>query len=282
MEHKKLIGVFKKEIEKIKKNAISDEEIKEWHDLIKESIQNDLKDGYKETIARNLTLGIGVHAGDHPKNLILTGDNDGWKYITRFLLWQEHILQKLFDYKEVSSRTIGCMIGLSMLWGMNDLSRRSREYFQILFDGNKEHYAQKETHHLFMALLYDLSHTGQINSELYAVLPEQSGYKKLLDHWHTIDVELLGGLIIEICDLHIYSSLDLKNKFSEILSLNYIPYDVRLIEKIRQEQGLTTVQAEHPLLATPLASIPKSKYEWDLSKDEVYQYLRRVEDGKHG
>jgi len=41
-------------------------------------------------------------------------------------------------------------------------------------------------------------------------------YKKLLDHWHTTDVELLGGLILEICDLHIHGSLDLKNKFSEI------------------------------------------------------------------
>ncbi|GKS15067.1 hypothetical protein YDYSY3_60670 [Paenibacillus chitinolyticus] len=277
MEHKKLIGAFKKEIDKLKKDTISEDDIKEWHNLIKESIQNDLKDGHKDTIARNLTLGIGVHAGEYPKYLILNGEKEGWKYITRFLLWEEHILQKLFDYKEVSPRTIGCIIGLSMLWEMTDLSKRSREYFQIIFESNNDNYAQKETHHLFMALLHDLYHTEQINQELYAVLPEQNVYRKFLDNWYNADKELLGNLIFEICDLHIYSSLDLKNKFSEILSLNYIPYDVRLIEKIRQEHGLTTVQIEHPLLATPLANIPKFKYEWDLSKDEVYQYLLRRE-----
>lgn len=277
MEHKKLMTAFKKEIDKLKKDALSEDDLREWYNLIKESIQNDLKDGHKDTIARNLTLGIGVHAGEYPKHLILNGEKEGWKYITRFLLWEEHILQKLFDYQEVSPRSIGCIIGLSTLWEMTDLSKIAREYFQIIFEIHCDTYTQKETHHLFMALLYDLYHAEQINQELYAVLPEQNVYKKLLDNWYTADKELLGSLIFEICDFHIYSSLDLKNKFSEILSLNYIPYDVRLIEKIRQEKGLTTVQIEHPLLATPLANIPKLKYDWDLSKDEVYQYLLRRE-----
>jgi len=118
-----------------------------------------------------------------------------------------------------------------------------------------------------------LYHTGKINQELYAVLPEQNVYKKLLDNWYTTDKELLGKLIFEICDVHIYSSLDLKNKFSEILIMNYIPYDVRLIEKMRQDQGLATFNIEHPLLETQLANIPENIYEWDLSKDEIYQYL---------
>lgn len=273
MEHKKLISAFKKEINKIKKETISEDTISEWYDLIKEGIQKDRKDGYQATIARNLTIGIGVHAGEYPKQLILNGEKEGWKYITRFLLWQEHILEKLFDYKEVSSRTIGCIIGLSAIWGMNDLAKRSRDYFQLLFESNKEKYAQKETHHLFMALLFDLHKTENINQELYAILPEQNGYKRLLDNWYTADEKLLGNLLFEICDFHIYSSLDLKNKFSEILSMNYIPYEVRLIEKIRQNQGVIPFQIEHPLLETQLANIPEYKYEWDLSKDEVYQYL---------
>ena len=273
MEHKKLIGEFKKEINKIKKGTISEDHLSEWYHLIKESIQNDLKDGYKDIIARNLSLGIGVHAGEYPKYLILNGEKEGWKYITRFLLWEEHILQKLFDYKEVASSTIGSIIGLSLLWEMTDLTKLSREYFQLIFESNKDKYAQKETHHLFMALLLDLYHTGKINQELYAVLPEQNVYKKLLDNWYTTDKELLGKLIFEICDVHIYSSLDLKNKFSEILIMNYIPYDVRLIEKMRQDQGLATFNIEHPLLETQLANIPENIYEWDLSKDEIYQYL---------
>ncbi|WP_217594683.1 hypothetical protein [Cohnella sp. GbtcB17] len=277
MEHKKIIEEFKKEINKLKKETISEEHIREWYDLIKESIQNDIKDGHKDTIARNLTLGIGVHAGDYPKHLILNGEKEGWKYITRFLLWEEHMLQKLFDYKEVTSRSIGCIIGLSLLWEMTDLSKLSRDYFQLLFESNKDKYAQKETHHLFMALLYDLNHSKKVNQELYAILPEQNVYKKLFDHWYSTDEKLLKDLLYEICDFHIYSSLDLKNKFSEILSMNYIPYDVRLIEKMRQHQGLIPISIEHPLLETQLADLPECSYEWDLSKDEVYQYLLRRE-----
>lgn len=277
MEHKKIISEFKKQISKTKKEGVSQEEINQYYDLIKQSIQDDIKDGFKETIARNLTLGIGVHAGEYPKHLILNDQKEGWKYITRFLLWQEHILQKLFTYKEVTSRSIGCIIGLSLLWNMNDLAKLSREYFQLLFEEDKKKYKEKETHHLFMAILYDLNETKEVNKELYAVLPEENIYKKFLNHWLTADEKLLSELLFEMCDFHIYSSLDLKDKFSEILSLNYIPYEIRLIEKIRDEQGLVNVKVDHPLLETQLSEIPETVYEWDLSKDEIYQFLIRRE-----
>ncbi|GAB0155197.1 hypothetical protein CHRYSEOSP005_04580 [Chryseobacterium sp. Alg-005] len=277
MEHKKIISEFKKQISKTKKEDVSEAEINQYYDLIKQSIQDDIKDGFKETIARNLTLGIGIHAGEHPKHLILNDQKEGWKYITRYLLWQEHILQKLFNYKEVTSRSVGCIIGLSFLWEMDDLAKLARDYFQLLFEEEKEKYKFKETHHLFMAILYDLSKTKEINQDLYSILPEDNIYKKFLDNWSTTNKELLKELLFEMCDFHIYSSLDLKDKFSEILSLNYIPYEIRMIEKIRKEQGLVNAQAEHPLLETPLAEIPDSKYEWDLSKDEVYQFLIRRE-----
>ncbi|WP_405105533.1 hypothetical protein MHH28_21895 [Paenibacillus sp. FSL K6-1217] len=279
MEHRKLISAFKKEIAALQKRTVSEEELREWYTLIKESIRDDIKNGYKETISRNLTLGIGVHSGDYPKSLILNGQQEGWKYVTRFLYWEEHILRRLFKYKEVSSRTIGSIIGLALLWEMKDLAQLARDYFQMIFEEDAQRYAHKETHHLFVALLHDLFATEQINQELYLVLPEQHVYRRLLDHCYTTDEELLGSLIGEICDYHIYSSLDLTNKFAEILCLNYIPYEVRLIQKMRQAQGLTAATAEHPLLATPLAQIPESKAEWDLAGDEVYQFLLKREAG---
>lgn len=277
MEHKKIISEFKKQISKTKKEGVSQEEINQYYDLIKRSIQDDIKDGFKETIARNLTLGIGVHTGEYPKHLILNDQKEGWKYITRFLLWQEHILQKLFTNKEVTSRSIGCIIGLSLLWSMNDLAKLSREYFQLLFEEDNKKYKEKETHHLFMAILYDLNETKEVNKELYDVLPEENIYKKFLNHWLTADEKLLSELLFEMCDFHIYSSLDFKDKFSEILSLNYIPYEIRLIEKIRVEQGLINVKIDHPLLETQLLAIPETAYEWDLSKDAIYQFLIRKE-----
>ncbi|EJL74243.1 hypothetical protein [Chryseobacterium populi] len=277
MEHKKLINEFKKQINQIKKEGVSQEEINQYYDLIRQSIQDDIKDGFKETIARNLTLGIGIHAGEYPKHLILNDQKEGWKYITRYLLWQQHILQKLFTYKEVTPRSVGCIIGLSLFWNMNDLAKLSREYFKLLFEDDKEKYKQKETHHLFMAILYDLNETKEINQELYSALPEENIYKKFLDNWISTDKKIVGDLLFEMCDFHIYSSLDLRDKFSEILSLNYIPYEIKLIEKIRSEQGLVNVKTDHPLLETKLAEIPENQYEWDLSKDEVYQFLIRRE-----
>lgn len=278
MEHKKIISEFKKQINKTKKEGVSQEEIKQYYDLIKQSIQDDIKDGFKETIARNLTLGIGVHSGEYPKHLILNDEKEAWKYITRYLLWQEHILQKLFTYKEVTSRSVGCIIGLAVLWDMKDLAKLSREYFQLLFEEDRKKYKQKETHHLFLAILYDLNATKEINQELYSALAEENIYKKFLDNWSTTDEKLLNELLFELCDFHIYSSLDLKDKFSEILSLNYIPYEIRLIEKIRKEQGLMNVKIDHPLMETQLAEIPAAPYEWDLSKDEVYQFLIKREN----
>lgn len=280
MEHKKIISEFKKQINKTKKEGVSQEEINQYYDLIKQSIQDDIKDGFKETIARNLTLGIGVHSGEYPKHLILNDEKEGWKYITRYLLWQQHILEKLFTYKEVTSRSVGCIIGLAVLWNMKDLAKLSREYFQLIFEEDKKKYKQKETHHLFLAILYDLNETKEINQELYSALPEENIYKKFLDNWSTTDEKLLGELLFELCDFHIYSSLDLKDKFSEILSLNYIPYEIRLIEKIRKKQQLLNVKIDHPLMETQLADIPEVPYEWDLSKDEVYQFLIKRESNK--
>ncbi|ETT77169.1 hypothetical protein C173_04996 [Paenibacillus sp. FSL R7-277] len=279
MEHSKLINAFNKEIRTLQKRTVSEDELREWYTLIKESIQDDIKDGYKETIARNLTLGIGVHGGDYPKSLILNGEQEGWKYVTRFLYWEKHILRRLFKYKEVSSRTIGSIIGLALLWDMKELAQLARDYFQMIFEEDAQRYTRNETHHLFMALLHDLFVTEQINQKLYSVLPEQHVYRRVLDHCYTTDEELLSSLMSEISDYHIHSSLDLPHKFAEILCLNYIPYEIRLIQNMRQAEGLNNVSVDHPLLTTPLAQIPESKVEWDLAGDEVYQFLLKREAG---
>ncbi|WP_235938069.1 hypothetical protein [Chitinophaga solisilvae] len=271
--NRKIINEFNRQMNAAKNEGVSENEINQYYELIRESIQDDIKAGFGGTIARNLTLGIGVHGGAYPRHLILNGQKKGWKYITRYLLWQQHILEKLFNEKEVTSRSVGCIIGLSALWGMKELAGLSRSYFELLFEEDKEKYRQKETYHLFMAMLYDLYGTKEIKQELYTTLPENSVYKRFLDHWDTTDQKLLEDLLFEICDFHIYSALDLKDKFSEILSLDYIPAEIRLIKKIRREKQLPDVQIYHPLLETPLADIPENKYDWNLSEDEIYQFL---------
>jgi len=273
MEHSKLIKAFSKQIRALKTDAFTEDHLEGFYQMIIDQIRQDIKEGYRDTIARNLTLGIGIHAGQYPKHLILNGEEGGWKYITRFLLWQQYVLNSLFSYKEVASRSVGGIIGLSLLWDMTDLAQLSRGYFQLLFEEDKARYAKRETHHLFMAILYDLHVSGAINHELYSILPEENLYRRFLDKWNSGDKELLTTLLSDICDFHIYSALDLKNKFTEILSLDYTPYEIRLIELIRSKQGLGTIDFKHPLMETLLAKIPNKKYAWDLDRDEVYQYL---------
>jgi hypothetical protein len=278
MDHKKLIVEFNKQIKKLLKEEFTDEYLQKLQKRIIDNINNDIKDGEQSTIARNLTLGLGVHAGDFPKHLILNKDQNGWKYITRYLLWQQHILTKLFNYKEVPSRSIGCILALSALWKMEDLAQLSRRYFQVLFEEDREKYKKKETHHLFIALLFDLYKTSQINSELYDALPKDSVYKNFIDNWQTNDQSLISNLLFEICDFHIYSALDLKTKFTEILSMDFIPYEIRLIELIRSENGFLTSPIEHPLMKTELAQIPIEKANWDLSQDQTFQFLLTKEN----
>jgi hypothetical protein len=166
MEHEKLIKGFSKQIRALKTEVLSEKDLAVYYQMIIDEIDNDIKDGYRDTVARNLTLGLGIHAGQYPKYLILNGEEEGWKYITRFLLWQQYVLNNLFSYKEVDPRSVGGIIGLSLLWDMADLAKLSREYFQLLFEEDKAKYSSRETHHLFMAILYDLHRAGTINQEL--------------------------------------------------------------------------------------------------------------------
>ncbi|ARS42232.1 hypothetical protein CA265_22255 [Sphingobacteriaceae bacterium GW460-11-11-14-LB5] len=273
MGHEKLIQKFKKQIKDLKTEAFTEASLKKVFDDIIRYIDEDVKDKAFDRLASNLTMGLGVHAGDYPKHLILNGDKDGWKYITRYLLWQDHILYKLFNYKEVSSRSVGCIIALATIWKMEKLAQLSRDYFQLLFNQDKKSYTHDETHHLFVATLFDLYSTKSINQDFYDTLPKEHVYKKFLDHWNTENLEVLATIIFDICDMHIYSALDLKDKFSEILSLDLIPYEIRLIQVLREQNGLAMPKVSHPLLETPLAEIPAEKPEWDLSKDQVFQYL---------
>lgn len=108
---------------------------------------------------------------------------------------------------------------MSVLWNREDLAKLSRAYFRLLFEEDKEKYKHTETYHLFMAILYALYDTKEVDKELLTVLPENSIYRRFLDQWDTTDESLLKDLLFEICDFHIYSSLDLKDKFSELFSV---------------------------------------------------------------
>lgn len=77
MGHEKLIQKFKKQIKDLKTEAFTEASLKKVFDDIIRYIDEDVKDKAFDRLASNLTMGLGVHAGDYPKHLILNGDKDG-------------------------------------------------------------------------------------------------------------------------------------------------------------------------------------------------------------
>ncbi|MGG5508299.1 MULTISPECIES: hypothetical protein [unclassified Myroides] len=278
MEHEVLAKKFKQEIKEVLKRDLSEDVLNRTFTSIKTRIDKDIKEGYFNSMCSTLAFGIGIHGGDYPKQLILNGDTEGWKYITRYLLWSQHIIEKRNKWFDVSNRNMGSILAFSQLWEMAELKPIIRAYFQEYYEEEKEKYKKKESHHLFVALVFDLLEDGSYEEAMFQFLPTGSVYQTFLENWNTTDDALYQKLIFDLCDAHIYSCLDVKNKMTEILSHDLIPYDIKLIEKLRTKQGLSAPKVAHPLLETALYDIPKEMIPWNLAEDEVYQYLLLKEE----
>ena len=72
MEHEILIKKFKQEIKQVLKRDLSEEVLNKNFTSIKSKIDKDVKEGYFNLMSSNLALGIGIHGGEYPKQLIST------------------------------------------------------------------------------------------------------------------------------------------------------------------------------------------------------------------
>ena len=159
--------------------------------------------------------------------------------------------------------------------GKEEMSSVFRKYIDLYFSDYKDSYKKGEQHHLFVFALYDLLKTKQLNEDFLTMLPEDTIYKKFLSVWDTRDLEILGKVLYEICNQHIFSAMHTATKFSEIFNFAFIPYEIKLIELLRRQEQLKTPIVNHPLLNTPLAEIPLEVPFWNVQQDEVLKMLDR-------
>ena len=261
---------FDRAIKEYKKRVISDEEVKEIRDARLNEMKDFIQKNERNRLAERLGLLIGVHLEMNAKHRILNGEPSGWILLEQQLFWLNQMIKSNPSSGDVSAREIGGLIGLSLLWGYEDIADLTYKYATNMFMKDRDFYAENKTHHVFMTCLYHKWKTGEM-PELFTILPEDHVYQKLMRSWN--DANHFGEYLYELCDFHIYSLSDTPHKLSEILSFDCIPYDYYCIQLIREKEGLATPNIEHPLLQTPLAAIPKDKPGYKLDEDEILQFV---------
>jgi hypothetical protein len=261
---------FDRSIKEYKKRVVSDEEVKEILDDRMKEMKDLIQKNERNCLTDCLGILIGVDLEMNPKNRILNGEPSAWILLEQQLFWLIQMIKSNPSRGSVSDSQIGGLIGLSLLWGYEDIAELTYKYATNMFTKDRDFYSENNTHHVFMICLYHYWKTGEM-PELFNILSEDHVYQKLMRSWN--DTNDFGEHLYELCDFHIYSLSDTPHKSSEILSFGCIPYDYYCIQLIREKEGLATPTIEHPLLQTPLAEIPKDKPGYKLDEDEVLQFV---------
>lgn len=261
---------FNRSIKEYKKRVVSDEEVKEILDDRMKEMKGLIEKNERNRLADRLKILIGVHLEMNAKNRILNGETSAWILLEQQLFWLNQMVKSNPSGRNVSDRQIGGLIGLSLLWGYEDIAELTYKYATNMFMKDQNFYSENKTHHVFMTCLYHKWKTGKM-PELFKILPEEHVYQKLMRSWN--DTNDFGEHLHELCDFHIYSLSDTPDKSCEILSFDCIPYDYYCIQLIREKEGIATPNIEHPLLQTSLAEIPKDKPGYKLDEDEILQFV---------
>lgn len=274
MDYSKYRKYFDREIRTYLKEAISDEMVREALDEVRTDIDSMIRNKKRNQLAICLGYSIGIHLDRNAKNKILHGETESWKLLDKQIFWLDQMIKSVPDHQEVHDWVIGGLIGLSLLWSHDDIADLAYRYASNMFSKRADYYAENKTHHVFMTCLYHKWKTGEM-PELFDILPSNHVYQRLMKHWR--DSEVIGELLLEVCDFHIYSLSDTPSKSKEILLFRCIPYDFFTIKMVREKEGLSTPIIEHPLLQTKLAEIPKDKPGYNPDEDEILQYVRQNE-----
>ncbi|WP_346234455.1 hypothetical protein MKY04_12195 [Lysinibacillus telephonicus] len=153
---------FNRSIKEYKKNVISDEEVKE---ILDERL-NEMKDLMQKNEANHLadSLGflVGVHLEMNAKNRILNGESSAWILLEQQLFWLVQMIKSNPSRGDVSDRQIGGLIGLSLLWGYEDIAEITYKYATNMFMKDPGFYSENKTHHVFMTCLYHKWKTGEM------------------------------------------------------------------------------------------------------------------------
>ncbi|TQR39920.1 hypothetical protein, partial [Paenibacillus popilliae] len=228
---------FDRAMKAYKKREISDEEVKEIRDARLNEMKDLIEKNERNRLADRLKMGIGVHLEMNAKHRILNGEPSAWILLEQQLFLLIQMIKSNPSRGSVSDSQIGGLIGISLLWGYEDIAELTYKYATNMFTKDRDFYAENNTHHVFMTCLYHKWKTGDM-PELFDILPEDHVYQKLMRSWD--DTNDFGEHLYELCDFHIYSLSDTSDKSCEILSFDCIPYDYYCIRFIREKEGLAT------------------------------------------
>ncbi|MED0742099.1 hypothetical protein P4S87_15840, partial [Aneurinibacillus aneurinilyticus] len=145
---------FDRAIKEYKKRVVSDEEVKEILDDRMKEMKDLIQKNERNCLTDCLGILIGIDLEMNAKNRILNGEPLAWILLEQQLFWLNQMIKSNPSRRNVSDREIGGLIGLSLLWGYEDIAELTYKYATNMFMKDRDFYSENKTHHVFMTCLY--------------------------------------------------------------------------------------------------------------------------------
>jgi hypothetical protein len=124
------------------------------------------------------------------------------------------------------------------------------------YDTAKKPYHQRRTQFFLLRLIADWQ--GIAAPPMPPQADDEPLFTALLNHWRSPDPNAITPLLLAACDRHTHLVMMSKDSpdFDMCGDHTYIPFEILAVLRLRQILGLTNPQLDHPLMATPLGSLP--------------------------
>lgn len=272
-----LLKFFHGKIENLKQNPISEEELQDLTGIITDDIADRVANNDLAHLVNTLTIASGPRLDENGKCRILNGNMEGWKLIEQDVYYYGYVFSKaLHQGIHLNSRCIGGILSMCLNWKYDEFAHACLEYAAKVFQQEKSKFEHWQQIHVFVsALAYKYYHNRF--PEYLDILPPAHLYRRVIQAWD--DQAAFQELLPEVCDAHILAVYDDgKDKMTEILCCDFIPFDLQMIKNLRQKDGHSMPPIDHPLMKSLLAAIPTEPPGYDPSTDQLLQLVLRHED----
>lgn len=272
-----LLKYFDKKINSLRSEPISNEEMKEFVAIVWEDINYRIAEKDVKGIAAVLALAAGPRLDAHGRNLILNGNDSGWRLIEQNAYCQGYMFQsQLKQGFHINSKSIAGILAMCVNWRYDNFAQACLKFGLKEFTDNPDRFKDQQQIQVFVAAL---AHRYYFNDfpEYTQLLPQDHVYQRVINAWD--DEELLSSLFPEVCDAHIYATYDDgKRKTTDNFCFDFIPFDLQLLKLLRNKEKRPVPVIDHPLLKTLLADIPLERQDYDPVNDQILQAVLKHDD----
>ena len=147
------------------------------------------------------------------------------------------------------------------------LTRDLHDIISIKFDvvsGVKEQEKPSDAQYFILNYLnkqQDWNIPSTINFE-----PTSTVYKRILQHWNSLDITILEEVWLEACNKHINESkfFEDDDNFQKYYDFGkyeffYYPFEILVVKRMRERENLPFIEIDHPLFKTCLGVLPTYK-----------------------